>query len=75
MDQGHREYTGYIFRECLEFPAGGSYPEILQTPDAHCLYAQLSFIRPKTLGVSSGQHPLPLRCISPCISVHPEVAG
>ncbi len=75
MARGHQEHTYDILQECMEFQTRGNYVELLQTSDALCLYAQLSFIRPKALGVSFGQYPLSLRRNSLCISGHTEVAA
>jgi hypothetical protein len=54
-------------------PTGEKHYELLQAPYALRLYAQLSFIRPQRLRVSSDEYLLSLRSISPCISAHTEI--
>jgi hypothetical protein len=54
MDQRLWEYSDNILQKRLEFPVRDSYLELLQTADALCLYAELSSIRPETLGIPSG---------------------
>ena len=42
MDRGYRKHFNDILQECLELSARAIHLKLLQTPDAYCVYAQLS---------------------------------